>query len=254
MQPKTCDSSGQNLQAQRGGVPLDGHVVQVARRGRAAAEFDYGDAPPAVRAFLSAQAARIRRSVGGSIVAIGRELIAAKQHLAHGIFLRWVESEIGIPARTAQGYMQVAEWLAGKDAAVAQLPPSLLYVLSAPSTPRSFTLDILRRIEAGEHIRLPQVREELRELAGRKRRALLDRRSDPDAGTSAAAPDARAPEAATVAVLIQVVGVLARELSATDFASIRDLMTNSATDNPAVRSKWSAAFQAVDRARGKASQ
>jgi hypothetical protein len=42
--------------------------------------------------------------------------IAAKHYLSHGSFLRWVETEAGLPARTAQAYMQVAHWASGKNA------------------------------------------------------------------------------------------------------------------------------------------
>ncbi|HEV2956733.1 MAG TPA: DUF3102 domain-containing protein, partial [Xanthobacteraceae bacterium] len=115
-------------------------------------EFDYASLPISVAKFLKGQATRIRQYAGKSIIQIGKDLAAAKHYLSHGQFVRWAEKEVGIPARTAQGYMRAAQWAAGKSAAVAHLPPSLLYVLSASSTPEELVEDILRKAEVGEEI------------------------------------------------------------------------------------------------------
>ena len=95
---------------------------------------------------------------------MGKGLIGAKHYLSHGAFLRWVESEVGIPARTAQAYMRVAQWVSGKSPTIKHLPPTILYLLSAPSTPQEFIVDILKRAEAGEQFVLPAIRSELKAL------------------------------------------------------------------------------------------
>jgi hypothetical protein len=96
------------------------------------------------------------------VVNIGKDLIGAKRYLSHGAFLCWVEAEAGIPARTAQVYMQVAQWVGGKGATVAHLPLTALYLLSARSTPNEFAMDVLNRVQRGETVSLTSLREELK--------------------------------------------------------------------------------------------
>src|SRR5262245_14032618 len=127
-------------------------------------QFDYGDLSSSAAKFLREQAERIRRQSASSIINIGKDLVAAKHYLSHGAFIAWVESEVGIAARTAQAYMRVAKWVAPKSASIAHLPPSLLYLFSASSTPSSFVVDVLKRIEAGERISLRAIRNELQDL------------------------------------------------------------------------------------------
>jgi len=126
------------------------------------ATFDYASLPQSVARFLQGQADRIRRQCSSSIIQIGKALIEAKRHLSHGGFVQWVECEVGIPARTAQVYMRAASWASGKSATVAHLPPSALYLLSAPSAPEKFIEEILQRIDAGEHIAPSAMREQLK--------------------------------------------------------------------------------------------
>jgi hypothetical protein len=197
--------------------------------------FDYGGISSSVASFLRGQADRIRRYVGTSIVKTGKDLLAAKHYLSHGVFLRWVESEVGIPARTAQGYMQVAQWAASKDATVAHLPPSVLYTLSARSTPKEFTNDVLKRIDAGEHIPPHCVRRELKVF----RQARLNKR---DRRTE------REPlKLNGKATLIDAVSILRDRLSAIDFVRIREILTSKQVlDDPHLPLKILAAFQTTE--------
>jgi hypothetical protein len=179
-------------------------------------DFDYSSVSPEVAKFLKGQAKKIIRTSANSIVQIGKDLIAAKHYLDHGAFLRWIESEIGIRARTAQAYMQVARWISGKSPTVAELPPSVLYLLSAPSTPERFMSDVLRRVDAGENVVLPIIRDELRAL--RKQRG-----SEPGGEPC----DRQHPDGSTGReALMEVVAILAQRLSQTEFARIRAIMTN----------------------------
>ena len=126
--------------------------------------FNYDSVSSSIAKFLKGQAERIRHEAGTSVIRIGRALIGAKHYLSHGAFLHWLSSEIGIPARTAQAYMQVAHWAEGKSSKFERLPPSLLYILSAPSTPTDFVSRVLTKVEAGERVSLLTVREELRSM------------------------------------------------------------------------------------------
>ena len=126
--------------------------------------FCYEALDPKVAKFLRGQAERLRRCTATSAIQIGKGLIVAKHYLNHGQFLRWVEQEIGIPSRTAQGYMRLANWASGKSATIAHLPPTVLYLLSAPSTPGRFVDDVLCRFEAGKEVPLLGIRAELKAL------------------------------------------------------------------------------------------
>ena len=138
------------------------------------ARFDYDTVPSTVASFLKGQADRIRKQCVTSIIQIGKALNEAKRHLSHGAFLRWVEWEVCLPARTAQAYMKVASWAADKNAAVAHLSPSTLYVLSASSTPDDYVTKILSRAESGEIIPPSAVRSELKALRESGRRSSGD--------------------------------------------------------------------------------
>ena len=195
-------------------------------------EFDYSSLPPTVERFLRGQASRIRQYGTKSIIQIGKDLVGAKHYLSHGAFLRWVEDEVGIPARTAQSYMRVASWTSSKSAIVALLPPSVLYVLSSPGVPTEFVRDVLRRVEAGERIRTPSLRAEIRtfrETATQRNNSSLGKESDgqPD--------DVRDVHRAvtTTAMISDVVQILARALTASDFAQVRNIVTSKAVlDDP----------------------
>jgi hypothetical protein len=117
---------------------------------------------------LKGQAHRSRRGYSGSIVQIGKALLQAKHYLSHGLFVRWVEDEVGLPARTAQAYMQVAQWLQAKSVAVALLPPSVLYLLSAPSAPEALVADIISKDRRRRADFAGSIRAELKELRDKR--------------------------------------------------------------------------------------
>jgi hypothetical protein len=151
--------------ATRNLVELDKHEAASPPNGPTANNsgiFDYSTVPPSVATFLKNQAERIRRSGASFVLNIGKDLIGAKRYLSRGAFLHWVEAEAGIPARTAQVYMQVAQWAGSKSATVAHLPLTALYLLSARSTPNEFATDVLNRVQGGESVSLTAIREELK--------------------------------------------------------------------------------------------
>lgn len=189
--------------------------------------FSYEDLSPSVENFLRGQADRIRRQCANSIIQIGKALTESKRHLSHGVFLRWVEAEIGFPARTAQAYMRVAHWASGKSAAVAHLPPSALYVLSSSGVPEEFVLEVLERVEAGEKIAASAVRQELRTL--QQKRAAKSSANDVDAQpvldkTTEQPTYDRALSCPTP--IAELAGLLARKLAAVDFARVCEILTS----------------------------
>ena len=197
--------------------------------------FDYASVSPSVATFLKGQADRIRRGCATSIVQIGKALIEAKRHLSHGAFVHWVEGEVGIPPRTAQSYMRVARWVKGKNVTVAHLPPSLLYLLSAPSTPGPLASMLLGRAEAGERIDMAAARS-----AVRASRAARKGAHDP-------VPMKRRANCVAAAALIEVVSMLSRQLSEQDFDCVRKALTSDAVlKDPNLAANIVAAFAAAD--------
>jgi hypothetical protein len=188
--------------------------------------FDYDSVSSSISQFLRGQAERIRRQHAASIIEIGKALLDAKQYLSHGSFIIWVETEAYIPARTAQVYMRVAQWVSDKSAAAALLSPATLHLLSAPSVPQEFIRDTLDRIDAGEHLTAAHVRKELRALRDAKQQkrcremTTLQLRDSHQSVESSTIP-VNANEIVTLAVSIMI-----RGLSPTDFQQVRDLLTS----------------------------
>lgn len=231
-----------------------------------AAKFDYDGASPSVRKFLISQAERIRRYAAKSIVAIGKDLIAAKHFLSHGAFLRWVEAEVGIPARTAQGYMSVAEWVVGKSATVAHLPPTLLYILAARSTPAEYSRIILSRIEAGEDVVISSIRNDLKAIREERKVEYRQKRNAPDASLTWSEQSTQAKKESSTAqtsavngeevdaVLRELVAILVHSLSGADFARTREILTNRhVLDDARFAKKVEAAFLTAAASAGRLS-
>jgi hypothetical protein len=218
---------------------LEAHTNAVAKGGP---QFDYGSVPSSVATFLKKQADKIQRTAAKSIIDIGKDLVAAKHYLSHGQFLGWIEAEVGIPARTAQAYMQVAQWITGKSVRVAHLPPSVLYVLSAPSTPQDFIRDILNDVEAGKHIELSAIRGKLKALRHDRRQESQETSAVEHVGQSEATTGVDAQTG-----LVELINILARGLSNTDFTRVREIMTSKRVlDDPELGHNICRAFSTVE--------
>ena len=102
-------------------------------------------------------AERIRRALHQNVVEIGELLLQAKQQVAHGEFQTWAERELGIKSRTAQNYMNAAEFVRGKSETVSHLPPALLYRLAAPSAPP----ELVEEVAISEQIDPADIEEKL---------------------------------------------------------------------------------------------
>lgn len=125
--------------------------------------FDYQAMDPNAARDARAAVERYRSRQKAYVIDTGRDLLAIKAQLEHGLFLEWVQSEIGMTPRSAQRAMAAAEVLGDKSDTVSYLPPTVLYELSAPSTPEPVRTAVLRRIEAGEAVRAETILDEVRE-------------------------------------------------------------------------------------------
>lgn len=136
----------------------------------ASAAFDYAQMNAAAASEAQAAVARYRGRSRAYVMDTGRDLIAVKERLDHGLFLRWVEAEMGMTPRTAQNFMQAASQLGHKSEIVSHLPPTILYKLSAPSTPPALREEIVGRLEAGEALKPEDILSEVREKREAARR------------------------------------------------------------------------------------
>jgi hypothetical protein len=185
--------------------------------------FDYSLVDPPVARFLRGQAERIRRQSATTVLQIGSALVQAKRYLSHGNFLIWVEAEVGITARTAQLYMRAAVWSSNKGKVVAGLPLSLVYLLSAPTTPGDFADAIVERVAAGLPISPASIRRELKELSeAAKEQGNGDSANDAAVlGREARQSVSRDSESRAV---IELIAILARELPKEQFTSVRNVL------------------------------
>lgn len=128
-----------------------------------AAGFDYSQLDDAAANQAKAAVDRYRERQKAYVIDTGRDLLAIKARLEHGLFLEWVQTELGMTPRSAQRMMSTADVLGDKSDTVSYLPPTVLYELSAPSTPEPVRAAVLRRIEAGETVRPDKILDEVRE-------------------------------------------------------------------------------------------
>lgn len=199
----------------------DGQREATAVRMIRARGFDYDELEPAVANFLRGQAQRIRHHIRKSILQLGKDLIEAKRHVEYGAFIRWVEHEVGIPPRTAQGYMRIAQWAEGRASELSNLPVSILYILSAQSTTREVVDSVLGALRRGERVTVSAVRDQICSA-----RASNSRRKE--GGTIAryrTSPSLLATEGASDE-LREVADILARRVPLSERSRIYDIMTD----------------------------
>lgn len=82
-----------------------------------------------------------------------------KDQLPHGYFLPWIESEFGMGQSTAKRFIQCFEAYGNKTPKLGDLTPSVLYELSAPSTPEPVREEIESRAASGESVTVKEVKE-----------------------------------------------------------------------------------------------
>lgn len=146
----------------------------------AATGFDYDQLDDAAANQAKAVVERYRERQKAYVIDTGRDLLAVKEQLEHGLFLEWVLAEMQMTPRSAQRAMGAAEVLGAKSDTVSYLPPSILYALSAPSTPAPVRDGIVERIEAGEMLPPRKVEWMLHEARTRARQEQDDAKRTPE--------------------------------------------------------------------------
>ena len=146
--------------------------------------YDYSDLDPAiathVQELVRGVKAGITRQVD-TIIDIGRDLTAAKEHLGHGRFGKWLAAEeFGFSERTAENYMAAFAGFGSKSAIVANLKqPTTIYALAR--APLSAREHIVHRIEAGERMTDTDIREAVAEAKHIERQELQQAKLSPEA-------------------------------------------------------------------------
>jgi hypothetical protein len=136
--------------------------------------FDYGCLAHTEAATLRQDALRLRGLVTkttANMIEVGQDLVAIKDRLNHGQFTSWVEAEIGISIRTAQGYMRFAMLAEGKSETVALLPPSTARMLASKSTPPEIVQQVIAKAATGNIVPDRVVRDLISERQFELRRA-----------------------------------------------------------------------------------
>lgn len=139
------------------------------------ASFDYAALPVeiATKAQIAASniKLRLKRTVE-DIIEIGRELTAVKAELPHGQFLPWIAAEFEMSEDTAQNFLRVYERFGQiPNNSVFSLKPTILYALSAPSTPDSIIDKAIEKAESGAKVTIADVRDWKAELETEKQRS-----------------------------------------------------------------------------------
>lgn len=116
------------------------------------AAFDYSAMPDDVVGDARAVVTRVRGRTEAFVIDTGRDLLAIKDRLDHGLFLQWLGSELGMQPRTAQNYMQAASAFGSESETVSHLPPTALYALASPGVPVPFRKEVIARLTAGEKL------------------------------------------------------------------------------------------------------
>lgn len=111
---------------------------------------------PAISKELSNSAkvlGEIVKSINGRTkshyIETGRDLIRATDILEHGKLGPWLKENFGWSRSTARNYINAAK-LVDENANIANLQPSAVMALSAPSVPESVKMEILAELGAGK--------------------------------------------------------------------------------------------------------
>jgi hypothetical protein len=119
-------------------------------------DFDYGELSATAIRKCSAIVSRIdkrQKNIAADIIAIGKELLAAKDTLDHGQFGPWLKHHWGWSARSAERMMQAAIAFGKYDnLSNLTIDQSALYLLSSDKCPENVCDEMLSQAESGGRI------------------------------------------------------------------------------------------------------
>jgi hypothetical protein len=109
---------------------------------------------------------KLARRAVRDIIEIGQRLCEAKELASHGLWINWLEHELGMSPRIAERFMRVGE-LSGKFDQLPNLdfPFSTLALLAAPSTPPEIVTSVINQAKAGKKPTTAEVKMKIRQSA-----------------------------------------------------------------------------------------
>lgn len=241
-----CQTKFKTLADKLGSLPEDRiHTIDGVSTLTTVPRFDYSSLEPEVSARVESITVEIRglvKQTVGNVLAIGDKLLSAKRELGHGHFIHWLEAEFCWDPRTAQRYIQAAEWARDKNDTVSLLEPTALYLLSARSTPAVVQNEVLNRLKVGDRsasqgditalIRLEKAQRvwvETEEEDGEEAEAEAKRRAEEER----AFKEFQEAEEAEQAARLELATLLRERLGKDDLARVIELLvkTNSCDDD-----------------------
>lgn len=129
--------------------------------------FDYSDVPAvdARRCQASYEAiGKRQRRMAEDIIAIGKELIAVKARLPHGLFGDWLQHHFAWSERTARRLMEVGEVFKTASVADLTIDQTALYLLAEDSCPDDVREQVLEQARSGEVITPVTVKQAIRQF------------------------------------------------------------------------------------------
>jgi len=155
-------------------------VVEVVSDDPQSVEFDYGlIADPVQRDWAESAAGFITFDLGQAVVKVleaGNLLIEAKQRLAHGEYLPWVQQACGLKPKYAAQLVQAAKWASNVQHAghlEGITDATTLFLLSADATPDDVRQWAMERCAAGKPPSRREVQERKRQARGQQGRNLI---------------------------------------------------------------------------------
>lgn len=154
-------------------------TVEVVQEGVAAEDFDYSlIADPEQRDWAESAAGMITFGLGQAVVKVleaGHLLIEAKQRLAHGEYLPWVEQACGLKRSHASQLIKAANWANVQHVEhLNQIgDTATLFLLSADATPEDVRQWALERCAARKPPTRKEVLERKRSSQGKLDRTLI---------------------------------------------------------------------------------
>ncbi len=152
--------------------PFAGQSTAVTVLDQTAVElyYDYNKVDEANRDAVRRAAINIKprlKRAAEDLFVIGKDLQAMKSLLPHGEYVNWLSVEFGLSVRMAQRFVAVYERLGFKSDIMSFLPPTILYLLSAPSTPDEAIEQVQQQLDAHRPISVAAVQQVINEAKKR---------------------------------------------------------------------------------------
>ena len=124
--------------------------------------FDYNALDTETRIVVQQRTSEIKtlmRQTAQGIIDIGSKLADVREKLATASFRGWLHDEFQWSHMTAYRFIQVHEQFGSNNLLQADIAPSALYLLAAPSTPEPVRQEFIERAQAGESVGYSEVRD-----------------------------------------------------------------------------------------------